>query len=271
MTRDRRAGLLLAWPMALALLAYSLALILLELRTSQGSVRPYFEDIESAEPFFAVNTTLSSMLLFGAALLLFFTAAEARQAPLRQRLLMAIQGLFCLWTSLDDRFMFHEYLSGALAVGDGWIMAGVGVANALAYLVLFRPADISRGMAACLMGAALFFTVMLYFDTSVFPLAPLRLSMEDLAKSWSSFMFLLFAWQAASFILLRGSPAFEAFALPASLLRVAPPWWRESHTLDTRKDALDTRPLGTVSPEADTASEGRRELAARYQEASLLH
>jgi hypothetical protein len=239
MAQERRSRPLLAWLTAAALAAYSIALIRYELRTSQTDVRLYFADIEGPVTFFAVNTTLNVMLLFGAALLLFFTAIEARRAPLRQRLLMATQGLFCSWAAADDRFMFHEAISVALAIGDGWLMASVGVANAAAYLLLFRPAYITSKMALTLVGAALFFNIMLFVDTSVPQHWPLRLSIEDLCKTWSSFLLLLFAWQALRFVALKGSPASEALVVPASFRNLVPASWQGEHGSHTVRFAAE--------------------------------
>lgn len=213
--------------LGLMLFAYSVLLISIELRTSQAHVRPYFSDIEGDVFFFAVNTSLSSFLLAGTSLLLAFaTFADGRRLD-RQGLLFAVQAAFCLYMAFDDRFRFHEQLAAALQVHDPYIMATIALLNVAVYIFLFRPSHFTLSMAIALTASAAFFFAMLVFDALMPHDMVLRLSLEDLCKSWSSFFFLHFGWEAARFRLLGARNGEQGLRLPAALLMRTPQRWRD--------------------------------------------
>lgn len=66
------------WAFFAVLVVYSGVLLVVEANTSQDFVRHYFSDIEGPRPFFAVNTTLSTFLLTGAAMLLVFVVFSGK-------------------------------------------------------------------------------------------------------------------------------------------------------------------------------------------------
>ena len=209
-----------AAPLA-ALIAYSALMLRIEGTTSQEYVRRYFTDIGRptkagffAAPtgdtvFYAVNTSLSSFLLGSAAVLLFFAAFAGRGPWSRRETLYSAQGAIFMWLALDDRFMFHEHLGAQLAIPSTVILMAALAMNAAAYLLLFRPAYFNSRMAFLLVCAGAAFVFMMICDV-VFPHGMfLRLSLEDLAKTWAGFAFLSFAWETARFRLV-GEPAGEA-------------------------------------------------------------
>jgi len=208
----------------LALVIYSSALLRLEAQTSQDHVRPYFSDVLSSVPFFAVNTTLSSLLQFCAAMLLFFAATSASR-PGRQCLLYAFQGFLLLYTAADDRFMFHERLSTYLDVGDGWLMLALTGINLCAYLALFKTSYFNLNMLISLIFAAILFFMMMVFDTLLPEKMFLRLSLEDLSKTWSAFFLFTFGWAAAKF----SHAAYpRQLKIPDGLLSIIPAHWRDT-------------------------------------------
>lgn len=212
---------------ALALAGYSLALLHLEWRTSQDYVRNYFTDIKGEVFFHAVNTTLLAGMLAGSGLLFLFAAVHAVREQ-RQKWLFGGQALFCLWSAFDDRFSVHEATAGAFGTGDGYLMAGgVAIANAAWYQALFRPRDFNWRMAKLLVGAAAFYVVMLAFDTSLPDRMLWRLSVEDLCKSWASFLFPVLGWEALRFH-SAGIPAGEqGLTIPARFMHLTPAYWRD--------------------------------------------
>lgn len=213
--------------LGLLLFAYTVLMISIELGTSQAHVRPYFSDIEGDVLFFAVNTSLSSFLLAGTSLLLAFAIfADGRRLG-RQGLLFAAQAAFCLYMAFDDRFRFHEQLATALQIHDPYIMAAIALLNVAFYLLLFRPSDFTLRMAIALTASAAFFFLMLVFDALIPHDMVLRLSLEDLCKSWSGFFFLYFAWEAARFRLLGAPRGERGLRLPEALLKRAPQSWRD--------------------------------------------
>jgi hypothetical protein len=188
-----------------ALTAYSALLLWVELSSSQAAVRPYFADIEGPVPFFAVNTTLSVFLLGFAALLLLFTAAILTEAPARQArpFLLCQAGIFGL-LAFDDRFQLHEALNWRLELGgDHYLLIAAGVAQIATILLLFRPGWTSPAAILLFLVGAAFSGAMLLVDILAPAKANLRLSIEDLAKTWGAAMFLAFSWETAKFQLCR--------------------------------------------------------------------
>ncbi len=179
------------------LAAYSAMLMGIEFRTSQETVRPYFTDIEGDVLFYAVNTTLSSFLLAGTALLLVFAASVVRESEGKQQAFFLSQAMMFAFLAFDDRFLLHERIGYRLGVEDHFVMA-VWAAAEIALLALFcRPAYVTAQMARLFGAGAGFFVVMFAIDAFIEADLPLRLSVEDLAKTWGGAMFLAFAWCAA--------------------------------------------------------------------------
>lgn len=180
------------------LLGYSALLIGYEAATSQADVRPYFSDIEDVAPLFGINTTLSTFLLAGTALLLLFAAlAGPAAAPLRRRNFLFSQAGIFGFLAADDRFQIHERLGWHLGIADHFVMLGWAMAE-LAFIAAFwRPRDHCRRATGLFVAGGCLFAVMFTIDAFAPSGAFLRLSLEDLAKSWAAAMFLGFGWVAA--------------------------------------------------------------------------
>ena len=183
------------WTFFAALAAYSLMLLAIEAGTSQDFVRHYFSDIEDGRPFFAINTTLSTFLLVGASILLVFAATSGVVAmPREARLLMWTQAGMLAFLGFDDRFQLHEALAYRIGIGDHFIMATWAVIEAGLLLALARLDQIpARSFALVAVGCA-FFAVMMLFDAVLAHDMFLRLSIEDLAKSWAAALFFAAVW-----------------------------------------------------------------------------
>lgn len=189
----------LAGPFFLGSLAvYSAWLIGLEMRTSQAEVRPYFADIEGEVPLFAVNTTLSASLLAGAALLMLFAAVAGGQASRghHRAFLLSQSGIFGLLAA-DDRFQLHERIGWRLEIGDHYVLLTWGLAEAAALAAFCRPAFLNPRAAALFVAGGALFALMLALDALAPADARLRLSAEDLAKTWAAAMFFGFGWETA--------------------------------------------------------------------------
>ncbi|MET0374245.1 MAG: hypothetical protein ABW128_08305 [Rhizorhabdus sp.] len=200
----------------------------IEAQTSQAYVRNYFTDIEGPVVFYAVNTTLSSGLLYTTFLLLVFSVLADPTRWDGQAKLFLTQALFCLYLAVDDRFKFHERLTDLTGVNDPYIMAGTSLAVLGAYLVLWRPWMFTWPMAVALMAAAGFFFVMLVFDALMPHDMFMRLSIEDLSKTWSAFMFAFLAWEGARYRLIGIPRGERGMSLP---FRFVPAIWRDGTTL----------------------------------------
>ena len=178
------------------LLAYSAALIACELSTSQDYVRYYFSDIDGPRPFFAANTTVSVAFLWATALLFAVTVAclgdEAEER--RARLFFISQVLVFGFMGLDDRFKVHEGLALRLGTHDHYILLVPALAQVVLVLWLGRDYVFKhRARGYFFLGVGLF-GAMFVVDAFADHDAVLRLTIEDLAKTWSGFCFFLWAW-----------------------------------------------------------------------------
>ena len=181
---------------ALFLLGYSVLLLITEARTSQAYVRNYFTDLRGPVFFFGVNTSLSVAFLGGTALLC-AVALLIHDAP---RPWLTVDGRFLLtqvaafaYLAMDDRFLLHERIGARLGVEDAWLVLALGVGEWL-LLTYFRRSWDVKPARLLLAGAALFFALMIIIDGAVPPEVTLRLSIEDLSKTWSGFFLFLFGW-----------------------------------------------------------------------------
>ncbi len=184
----------------LGLLVYSFSLILVELATSQDHVRLYFTDIEGDVPLYAINTTLSAFLLSGSALLLIFAALASRTKGMeRSRLFMLLQAGMLLLLAFDDRFQLHEAIAWRLDVGDHYVMSAWAMLQVVLLVFVCRPEIVTlRSTLQFVLGGG-FFIIMMIFDVFVAHDAILRLSIEDLSKTWAAAFFLAASWNMARF------------------------------------------------------------------------
>ena len=186
-------------PISIALLGtYSVWLIDLERRTSQSQVRPYFADIEGNSVFFAINTTISASLLGGAALLMLFAALVGPRGHRGARFLLSQAAMFGFMAA-DDRFQLHERIGWRLGVSDHYVLLGWCFAEALLLAAFFRPFLLSRRATILFCLAAGLFALMFAIDAFAPGGAPLRLSLEDISKTWATAMLFGFGWEAARF------------------------------------------------------------------------
>ncbi|MCP4171981.1 MAG: hypothetical protein GY758_14545 [Fuerstiella sp.] len=178
------------------LATYSIVLAVIELATSQDYVRQFFTDISGDVPFYAVNTSLSVFLLWGTALLFLvcLSVTPNTEATRTRRWFFAGQAAAFTYLGLDDRFMFHETLGRWFDVGDHYILAVVAVAQ-LSMLAVWGRQVVSRRGWHRLSAAAAFFALMIVFDAAVPHMALLRLTIEDIAKTWACFFFHLYGWE----------------------------------------------------------------------------
>lgn len=236
----------------LFLVGYSVALLTLEASTTQETVRPFFSDIGEDEPFFAVNTTLSVSLLGGAALLMLFAAlcASDDRCP-RQRDFLLSQAALFGFLAADDRFQLHERIGWRLGISDHYVLFVWGVFAVIAVLVLRPPSPPLRLVVLYAAGVG-FFAMMFAIDAFAPPAVALRLSVEDLCKTWGAAMFFAFGWNAASYH-LRGAAQSER-PLASSKFAYAYPGRRNEEFQPTMGLAVASRPCASASPSRSSAT-----------------
>ena len=179
------------------LIAYSSVLITIEWNTSQDYVRNYFCDIDGPVKFYAINTTLSVFLLWSTALMFIVCFAVLKDSPKTGRLrwFCLSQAAVFAFLGFDDRFAFHESAAWRLGIGDHFVLLAVAVAE-VAFLLLLGGAVIFRRPAGTYLAVAtVLFVVMIFIDACVPHDLVLRLTFEDLAKTWSALCFFLFSWE----------------------------------------------------------------------------
>ncbi len=100
----------------------------LELQFSQAYVRNYFTDISGPVRFYAVNTTLSTFLLFATALIfgVNIMCLDAGSGERGKRIFYVSQVLVFLYLGMDERFGLHEWLGAVMGIRDAMIIFGWG-------------------------------------------------------------------------------------------------------------------------------------------------
>jgi hypothetical protein len=184
-------------PLFAGFVAYSATLLLIEWKTSQNYVRNFFTDIQGPVQFYAVNTTLSVFLLWSAALILGVCIVVAKTMPgfERRRRFYLAQALVFAYLGLDDRFMLHEWVGAQLNTQDHYLLMAVGAFNVLA-IAFLADREAFAGLPGRFFALAVgFSTVMLVIDAKFPGEMVLRLSLEDLSKTWGALFFFLFAWE----------------------------------------------------------------------------
>ncbi len=176
------------------LAAYSIILLTLEWNTSQEYIRNYFTDIEGKVFFYGINTTLSMSLFFAISLVFLITIFTLKDYANKKEFYFLISQV-CLffYLGMDDRFMFHEKELYKLGIDGDYILAMLAAAEFFALIFFGNLKSINRRNLIFLILAGIFaaimFTVDLFFPSHL----RLRLSSEDLAKTWSAFFFFIFA------------------------------------------------------------------------------
>jgi hypothetical protein len=183
--------------LAAGLACYTVALLLYEWRTSQDAVRRFFTDIGEGRPLYGINTTICVALLGGASILFAVLALGCGEEPedRAERRFALSQTIVFFYLACDDRLQLHELIGLRLPFEDAWVVAGVGLIEVLLVWRLgrfpARPAAQRRYLA---LGAVLF-AAMTVVDVVGPSAMPLRLSVEDLLKTWACAALALFAWE----------------------------------------------------------------------------
>lgn len=213
---------LLALGVFVFLAGYSVAIASTEWRTSQEYARNYLDDIAGDVTFYLVNTTLSVFLLWATAVLL-VVAVRIREPdghgagptpdgpgstvlgrPASDRWFLWSQAAMFAFLGVDDRFQFHEKAAFHLGeIPDHYVLGSAALLEVV-FIALWADTRLLRQPAGrWFVGGGILFAVMLGID-ALFPEdMRLRLSMEDLAKTWAAWLFFLFGWHMVERELVR--------------------------------------------------------------------
>lgn len=187
-----------------ALGVYAAGLVAIEAFWSADLARQLCSDVNGPIRLYALNTTLSAGLLFGAALLLAFAASAGGARPRRERSFLWLQAAVFFALAADDRFLLHESVGVKLGIDDAFVLAAAGVLELVLLAGLAdlrsRPARVRRSIVFA--GAS--FAVMVVIDACADRLAALpRLTLEDSAKTCGAAWLFAFAWDVARAALAR--------------------------------------------------------------------
>ena len=177
-------------------IVYSIILIYFEVGISQDFARFFFTDIKGEVPFYAVNTTFSVSLLLGTALMfaVCLVCLGEQSQPNKERNFYFSQVIIFGYLALDDRFLIHEKLGYLLNISDAIILFLIGILELYFIFAWSNWYHWTKTTKINLFKASICFFLMLVID-GFFPknMIP-RLSLEDLAKTWSNIFLFLFAW-----------------------------------------------------------------------------
>ena len=177
------------------LIIYSILLIFLEFQFGQDYVRFYFTDISGPVRFYAVNTTFSVFFLWACALIFFINLSflDKRENRDSDRIFYVSQIFIFAYLGADDRFMLHEAFGLKFHINDAFILLGIGFIE-IGFLFFYgNMKQWSKPTKLYLLTAAGFFSLMTFIDAFMPNELLLRLTIEDLTKTWAAFFLFMFA------------------------------------------------------------------------------
>jgi hypothetical protein len=171
--------------------------MVIEIQTSQDFVRHFFTDINGPVPFYAINTTLSVFLQWSTAMVFAICLYFVKDNPegKRERHFFLSQIVMFTYLGLDDRFVLHERIEPHFGWDGGLLLLVIGAAQVAILMTIGQFGSMPASMKKKIVAAAGLFAVMLSLDMVLPQEMLLRLSIEDLCKTWASFLLLAFAWE----------------------------------------------------------------------------
>ena len=147
-----------------------------------------------ADDLLAIDRYLDALwataLVFAACLVII----EGLPQATRERRFYWSQLLVFGYLGFDDRFLVHERLGRVLGVPDHYYLVLLGLLEVVFLLTWGDFRRQSQPTKRYVFVAAVLFAVMIVIDGFVPSEMTLRLSMEDLAKTWACAFLFLFAW-----------------------------------------------------------------------------
>jgi hypothetical protein len=182
------------------LIIYSTVLMFVEIKTSQDFVRNFFTDIQGDVPFYAINTTLTVFLLWATSLMFQVNLALSpiEKINASQVNFYRSQACFFCYLGFDERLLIHERIGYFLGINDALVILSLGVIELIFIAGWGNYQKWSIATRAYLLKAAICFSLMVVMDGAFPQDMVLRLSLEDLAKTWANVFLFLFSWSIFS-------------------------------------------------------------------------
>ena len=170
----------------------------------QDQVRGFFSDIVTGtdhplpyRAFFGINTTLTVVMLMGAALLFFVCVSYSARQGVTGKIgfFQCSQVVFFIYLASDERLLIHEKMAAVLGVNDSFLILGLGL---IELGLLFSVGEVikqSWSVKRWLLPVCGFFGVMVFVDAFLPERMAGRLAVEDLSKTWATAFLLIYAWQ----------------------------------------------------------------------------
>lgn len=180
------------------LLLYSIVILYIEYSTSQKFIRNFLTDIEGPVPFYAINTTLCYTLLIISSLFFLLSAYILRLKKdfynSSEFYFLISQSIIFFYLAIDDRFMFHEKLNHYMGIPGDLIIVVIGLLELIILLTVGKIKTRTHSIKNSFYLMTTFAFLMIVIDL-IFPAdMVLRLSLEDLSKTWSTFFIARFSW-----------------------------------------------------------------------------
>jgi hypothetical protein len=180
---------------AFLLIVYSLTLIITQVNTSEDYVRQYFTDIKGDVAFYAVNTSISAFLLAATGLVFVLCIPIMNEKTLAsERIFIYTQIFVFFYLAIDDRFQIHD--AKGLPFRGEYLFLLVGFIEGVVLLFYAKILEQDWKIKRPLFVAAVLFCIMFVIDIYGDKMhLYLRLSFEDLCKTWANVFFFLFSYQ----------------------------------------------------------------------------
>ena len=181
----------------LILVIYSLSILILEFRFGQDHARNYLTDIKGPVFFFAINTTITTFLLWLIAFIYFLNGNTLHKTDhdRKQVYYYQLQTLLFVYLGFDERFLLHEKIGGLLKINDALFLLFIGLIELFILIKLGGVLKYNFKTLRYLFFAGVFFTSMVLIDGLLPSKLLLRLSLEDLFKLWAIYFLFMFSFR----------------------------------------------------------------------------
>ncbi|EMR03949.1 hypothetical protein [Cesiribacter andamanensis] len=180
---------------SILLIVYSILLLVTHTLTSEKYVRPFYTDITGEVYGYGVNTSLSAFFLGSTAVVFLLCLAFIKNESQKdEKIFYYSQIILFIYLAIDERFQVHDVDPIIRYHGD-MILPMLGL---LQIYLLFRYGHMlskPKKVQLPLIIASALFVVMVFVDIVGPKISlPLRLSIEDLSKTWANAFFFLFSY-----------------------------------------------------------------------------
>lgn len=177
------------------LIIYSAFIIVNELLYGQQHVRQYLTDIKGDVHLYAINTTLTTLFLVLIAYNFFLCIMYGRKNEKSHLPLFVIQALIFIYLAMDERFMLHEGIGYYLGINDAFLLGAIGLTE-LIVLYYYKELKFEWTIkSVSLYLGGMFFGIMVLIDAFGSADGKLRLSLEDLSKTWAIFFLFIYSFE----------------------------------------------------------------------------